>query len=44
VQTIFLGVDQTNSAAIKLYSKIGFVPENNELEIGLKMRWDLNVR
>jgi RimJ/RimL family protein N-acetyltransferase len=44
VQTIFLGVDQNNLAAIKLYSKIGFVPENSQLEAGLKMRWDLNVK
>jgi RimJ/RimL family protein N-acetyltransferase len=44
VETIFLGVSQNNSAAIKLYSKIGFVPENNQLETGLKMRWDLNAK
>jgi RimJ/RimL family protein N-acetyltransferase len=44
VKTIFLGVDQNNLAAIKLYPKIGFAPENSQLEAGLKMRWDLNVK
>ena len=44
LQTIFLRVDQNNSAALKLYSKIGFIPDNNQLENGLKMLWNLNVR
>jgi ribosomal-protein-alanine N-acetyltransferase len=44
LQTIFLGVDQNNSAAIKIYSKIGFIPEKNQLQNGIKMRWDLNVK
>jgi ribosomal-protein-alanine N-acetyltransferase len=44
LQTIFLGVDQNHSAAIKIYSKIGFTPENNQLQNGIKMRWDLNVK
>jgi len=44
VEAIFLGVDNNNSVAINLYSKIGFVPESKQLERGLKMRWDLNVK
>jgi hypothetical protein len=44
LQTIFLGVDQNHSAAIGIYSKIGFIPENNQLQNGIKMRWDLNVK
>jgi len=43
LQTIFLGVDQNNSAAIKIYSKIGFILEKNQLQNEIKMRWDLNV-
>jgi RimJ/RimL family protein N-acetyltransferase len=43
IKQISLGVDKNNSAAIKLYSKIGFIPENNQLQNGIKMRWDLNV-
>jgi len=44
LQTIFLGVAQNNSAALKIYSKIGFIPEKNQLQNGIKMRWDLNVK
>ena len=44
LQTIFLGVDNNNSVAIKLYSKIGFIVENDQLESGVTMRWDLNVK
>jgi RimJ/RimL family protein N-acetyltransferase len=44
LQTIFLGVDQNNSAAIKLYSEIGFTPDDNQLQNGIKMRWNLNVK
>jgi hypothetical protein len=44
MKTMFLGVDQNNSAAITLYSKVGFIPENNQLQNGIKMRWDLNVK
>jgi len=44
LQTIFLGVDQNHSAAVRMYSKIGFIPENNQLQNGIKMRWDLNVK
>ena len=43
IERISLGVDKNNSAAIKLYSTIGFIPENNQLQNGIKMRWDLNV-
>jgi GNAT superfamily N-acetyltransferase len=43
IERISLGVDKNNSAAIKLYSKIGFIPENNQLQNGIKMRWNLNV-
>jgi len=44
LQTIFSGVDQNNSAAIKIYSNIGFIPEKNQLQNGIKIRWDLNVK
>jgi len=44
LQTIFLGVDNNNSVAIKLYSKIGFIVKNNQLESGVTMQWDLNVK
>ena len=44
LQTIFLGVDQNNSAAIKLYSEIGFTPDDNQMQNGIKMRWNLNVK
>jgi ribosomal-protein-alanine N-acetyltransferase len=44
LQKIFLGVDQNHLAAVRMYSKIGFIPENNQLQNGIKMRWDLNVK
>ena len=44
LQTIFLGVDQNHSAAIRMYSKIGFISENKQLQNRLKMRWDIDVK
>jgi ribosomal-protein-alanine N-acetyltransferase len=43
IKRISLGVEKNNLTAIKLYSKIGFVPENNQLQNLIRMRWDLNI-
>jgi ribosomal protein S18 acetylase RimI-like enzyme len=42
LRTIYLGVHPLNTPAIKLYKKIGFVPEVSQIENGLLMSLNLN--